>query len=404
MNTNIETKMIIANPGINANSEINISWHTDLSHTNSLLVLTKKEDTNWMNSKTYKGIYEKIDVFNHNYSIDSDRNDIYEDVIFLHYHVELKDLEPNTQYMYKVGEETFSDIHYFKTGSEEFSFAWVSDFHAYNPLPSRLRYAFDTTMKVIDKEKGTDFIFCGGDAIAWGGSYSFWETMYKEPLVKDYMWVNCLGNHDYMSRSNIKNTGDYFIHTNYFPRNGHTPFLGDSFYFTYGDTLFMVINSEVLGFVQESEDITITRNWLEKVLSSSNAKYKIVCQHYDWFQGVNGNSRPFGYLRYKDIFDKYHVKLAMANNNHVYVRTYPLYNDKIDSNGTTYIQSPSADNERGQDLKDYEHNSDIIAKRFSEGGKTVGILFVKIDNKKIRVSLYNRDIQIVDEYIIYKKN
>ena len=43
----MECFMIIANPGENANTEINISWHTDLDNTNCKLLFTKIDDINF---------------------------------------------------------------------------------------------------------------------------------------------------------------------------------------------------------------------------------------------------------------------------------------------------------------------------------------------------------------------
>lgn len=396
----MECYTIIANPGENANTEINISWHTDISNLNSKLIYTVYDDLKWEKAITIKGIYYLNDVFDGNYSITKDRKDIYERAIFLHYHVCLKNLMPNTKYMYKVGENEFSDVHYFKTGSTEFSFAWVSDFHAYLPLPNRLNSAFDTTEKVIEHEKNVDFIFCGGDAIAWGGSYSFWKDMYEKNLVKNYMWVNVLGNHDFMSRANHKNTSDYFKSTNYFPHNGYDGEIGSSYYFYYGNIIFIILNSEAMGFVLDSDEVQTCLNWIETVLENNKDKKAIICQHYDWFQGVTGASRKFGYLRYKELFDKYHVTLAMANNNHIYIRTYPLYQDEIKASGTVYIQSPSADNERGQICEPLAYNQDIIAKRFSEGNQTIGIIIVKVNEKRITITLYDRNIKVIDDTTI----
>lgn len=398
----MECFMIIANPGENANTEINISWHTDLDNTNCKLLFTKIDDINFEKATIISGTYVYNDIFDNVFSITKDRVDFYEKVKVLHYHVCLRNLLPNTKYMFKVGQNELSDIHYFKTGSTDFSFAWVSDFHAYTPIPSRLNNAFNTTEKIISKEGDVDFIFCGGDAIAWGGSYSFWKDLYEKDLVKKYMWVNILGNHDFMSRKNIKNTSAYFLSTSYFPRNGYVKEQGVAYHFIYGDTLFVIINNEAMGFVLDSPEVQKCRKWLCDILENTTCKYKIVCQHYDWFQGINGASRNFGYLRYKDIFDKYNVILALANNNHIYVRTYPLYNDNVSVKGTVYIQSPSSDNERGQEMGTLEYNKEKIASRFSEGNKTVGILTVRSNSKEITITLYDRELNIVDQCKINK--
>ena len=69
---------------------------------------------------------------------------IYEDAVFLDYNATLYNLEPDTEYMYKVGQNVLSDVQYFKTaGSTSFSFAWISDFHAYAPIPNRLKSAMN---------------------------------------------------------------------------------------------------------------------------------------------------------------------------------------------------------------------------------------------------------------------
>lgn len=224
--------------------------------------------------------------------------------------------------------------------------------------------------------------------------------MYEKDLVKNYMWVNVLGNHDFMSRANLKNTSDYFKSTNYFPHNGYKNEIGSSYYFYYGNILFIILNSEAMGFVLNSDEVQTCLNWIETILENNKDKKAIICQHYDWFQGVTGSSRKFGYLRYKELFDKYHVTLAMANNNHIYIRTYPLYQDEIKTSGTVYIQSPSADNERGQVCEELAYNQNIIAKRFSEGNQTIGIIVVKVNEEKIIITLYDRNIKVIDEATI----
>ena len=83
--------------------------------------------------------------------------------------------------------------------------------------------------------KNTDFVFCSGDAIAWGGSYSFWDQFTKIPSIKKYMWGNVLGNHDFMSRAYQKNTSEYFKEVHYFPENSYEGEFGVSYFFKYLD-------------------------------------------------------------------------------------------------------------------------------------------------------------------------
>ena len=115
--------MIVANPGQDASIEMNIGWHTYLENTKSYIVYTTKDDTNWTNQKKVFGSYEYVDVFDGVFSKDASGKSIYQDVKFLDYSVLLTDLLPDTEYMYKVGQNVLSDVQYFKTaGSTEFSF------------------------------------------------------------------------------------------------------------------------------------------------------------------------------------------------------------------------------------------------------------------------------------------
>ena len=143
--------MITCSPGEDSSIEMNIGWHTDLQYTESCVVYTTKDDVNWTNQKKVKGTYVKEDCFNGISTNNSSGSSFVQDDVFLDYNAVLTDLEPNTEYMYKVGQNAFSEVQYFKTaGSTNFSFAWISDFHAYDPIPNRLKSAM-SMIKTLDE-------------------------------------------------------------------------------------------------------------------------------------------------------------------------------------------------------------------------------------------------------------
>ena len=390
--------MIVANPGQDASIEMNIGWHTNVENTKSYIVYTTKDDTNWKNQKQVFGSYEYVDVFDGVFSKDASGKSIYQDVKFLDYSVLLTDLLPDTEYMYKVGQNVLSDVQYFKTaGSTEFSFAWISDFHTYAPIPNRLKSAMNMIQKLDEYNKGFDFIFSTGDEMAWGGSYAHWLDLFNEKYHKNYMWSGVIGNHDFMDGSNTKNKNDYFRSVHAYPTNGYEGEEGVCYYFTYSNVLFITMNNETQTSAAEVEK---AQKWFEEVVTRNPAQYIIVAQHYQWFSGSSGSfNNSTGYGRWKELFDKYNVDLAIAGNNHIYVRSKPIYQDKVSTDyryGTTYIQSPSSDNERGSDMGTLTYNKDIIAHRFSEGGKTVGGIIVNVSEEKIKVELLNRNGELLD--------
>ena len=120
-----EINMIITNPSENCNNSMNISYHTTLDNTDTFILYRKKYSKTW---KKAIPVINKVDVFDNVYSINLDRTDNYERVIFLHCKVTLENLEEDTTYFYKV--DGNDDVYSFKTAPEkDFSFIWISDFH-----------------------------------------------------------------------------------------------------------------------------------------------------------------------------------------------------------------------------------------------------------------------------------
>lgn len=394
--------MIVANPGEDSSYEINIGWHTDVEYTKSYVIYTTKDDVNWENQIKVFGKYEYTDLFNGISSKSKDGKDITEDAIFLDYSATLKDLLPATEYMYRVGQNILSEIQYFKTaGESKFSFAWISDFHAYSPLPNRLASAMDMLETLDEYNNGFDFVFSTGDEIAWGGSYSFWGDLFNEKYHKNYMWASVIGNHDYMDRTSTKSTNKFFKTVYNFPTNGYEGEEGVCYYFKYGNVLFITMDNETQ---KNDTEVKKAQDWFEKVVTENPAQYIVVAQHYQWFEGINGSfNNASGYGRWKELFDKYNVDVAMSGNNHIYVRSKLLYQDSVSDDynyGTTYIQASSSDNERGQTLKDLKYNQDVIEHRFSEGGNTVSGMIVNVTEEEFKIELLKRDGSIEDSVVI----
>lgn len=394
--------MITCNPGEDSSIEMNIGWHTDLEYTNSCVIYTTKDDTDWSEQKTVPGTYVKEDCFNGISTNNASGTSFVQDDIFLDYNALLTDLEPDTEYMYKVGQNVYSEVQYFKTaGSTEFSFAWISDFHAYAPIPNRLKSAMNMIKTLDTYNKGFDFIFDTGDTMAWGGSYNHWQTLFAEEYHQNYMWAGVMGNHDYMDKTNSKNRNDFFRSVYSFPTNGYEGEEGVCYYFKYSNCLFITMNNETQT---NATEVKKAQDWFEEVVQNNPAQYIIVSQHYQWFNGVTGGANnSTGYGRWKDLFDKYQVDLALSGNNHVYVRSHSLYQGKVSKDpnyGTTYIQAPSSDNERGQALGDWQYNKDLLAYRFSEGGKTIGGSIVNVTEEGIKVELLDRNGKVLDNVFI----
>lgn len=396
---------IIANPGENSSKNIRLNWHTDINAEKTYCYYTEFSDKKWDKSRKAKPKRELCCVFDSMYSKTPKGENTYERANFIRNTVELKKLKPSTKYMYRIGATpNDGEIRYFKTAPKhsEWTAGIISDFHAYTPLPKRVDSAM-SMLHTIEQQNGKelDFILHVGDIIAWGGSYSFWENLYEESFFKNYLWAGVNGNHDNMDRTNKKNSNAFFKHTNNNPDNGYNGEKGVCYHFTYGDALFIMLNNESM---RSDEGLAKAQEWVRNVIKKQkDAKFIIVMEHYQWFFGTDGKSSQ--YDRWKILFDECGVDLAISANNHIYARTNALYQGtETDGNkGTVYLQTPSSDNERGQELKEWTHNKDIIKFRWSEGANTTGALIMKACNDCLTLTLYDRNGSHIDSVIVKSK-
>lgn len=381
---------VIANPGESAAHCVRINWHTDQNSGKSYCTYTKCSDINWEQARKIKAKQELCTAFDSLFSKKASGEDFYENACFLRNTVELKNLEPGTTYMYSCGTGNREKIRYFKTApsSGEWSAAIISDFHAYTPLPKRVESAIEM-ISMLEKRNGNDFdlILHAGDICAWGGSYSFWQDLYSQSLFSKYMWAGVNGNHDNMDRKSTRLSNDYFYYTNNYPENGCKGEKGVCYYFKYSNVLFIMLNSESM---RSEEGLAAAQTWVKKTIKSNPSKFIIVMEHYQWFFATDG--RTSQYERWNHLFDEYGVDLAISGNNHIYARTNALYKgaETDGGKGTVYIQTPSSDNERGQELKEWTDNKDLIKFRWTEGARTVGALLLKANDNLLQLTLYDR--------------
>ena len=395
---------IIANPGENASTEIRLNWHTNLGSGQSYITYTKKSDKNWKKAIRVRANQELCTVFDSIYSKKPNGQDFYEDARFLRNTIALQGLKQNSEYKYKLSSSNEnSEIHYFKTApkAEKWDMGIIADMHVYAPLPNRQQAAMEMIQQLerVNK-KPLDMMLHVGDISAWGGSYSFWPTLYAHSTFSKYVWAGVNGNHDNMTRLNAQ-SNKFFKNVNNNPINGYEGEIGVSYYFVYGNALFVMLNNEAM---KSTEELAKAQEWTKEVIQNNPAKYIIVLSHYQWFMGDDGRSSQ--YNRWKELFDECGVDLAISGNNHIYVRTNALYaNQETDgSKGTVYIQTPSSDNSRGRSFDQQLYHKDIIKFRWSEGSQTVGALIMKANKKHLHLTLYDRNGNEIDQVSVKAKS
>lgn len=319
----------------------------------------------------------------------------------------LTNLKPDTDYCYRIitydkktGKKEHSETHRFHTaGASNWKAAVLGDFHSYSPEPKRLQSAMNR-LEVLDSvSDGVDWVLSTGDQCGWGGSLNFWTQLSEQPGFINYMWASVEGNHDSLDRDNNK-SDSFFRDSHYFPRNGYPGQVGNTYWFRYGDVLFLMLNNE--GMLKSGSQKPAIE-WMEKVIAENPSKYVVVVEHHQWLIGTDGANGQLD--RWEDVFDRLGVDLAISGHNHAYLRTYPLYdrNPVEADKGTYYVVTPSSDNERGRSLNPIKANKNLIADRWSEGHQTVGGMVMDVNPQRIAMTLYDRYGHVEDSFSVPAK-
>lgn len=396
-------------PGEDASSQINVSWDADTTVTDSYLLVCE----DGKQPVAYYPAQYLCDEFFNLPSASEQGEKIVETPVFLRCKVALSGLKADTPYNYVIcsgsarkakslrsAKGRLTDERHFKTaGADRWSACIISDLHCYTPLPARLESAMAMVNTVKDYDKSIDWVLHLGDLCAWGGSHSFWRRLYREDNFKNLMWAGVNGNHDNMSRGYEKQSHAFFRENAAYPQNGYADQQGVCYWFRYNNVLFVMLNNEAM---HDYMGLHEAQDWVKQVIteqknSSNPPVYTVVCEHYQWFSASGAFSH---YSRWHELFDQLGVDLALSGNSHIYVRSHPIYDGNVTdgSYGTVYLQTSSSDNERGRDIKEGPvRNSDKVAFRFTEGNHTISAIDLQVDDRKMTLTLLDRNGKTLDK-------
>ncbi|MCV6630359.1 MAG: metallophosphoesterase, partial [Flavobacteriaceae bacterium] len=261
----------------------------------------------------------------------------------------LDNLLPETNYFWQVisktqsGTTITSEIYTFKTvvnDDSAFSFALVGDAQCNRKTP----WAWKVISNLVWKDRPS-FVVNAGDLADWGPNKNEWVEEFLAPghqLMSRIPMYSVLGNHE--------GDADYYYQymANPVPEYWYT--------FTYGNAQFFMIDT--------NRDVSVGSdqyNWLAQELAKSTATWKIAVHHHppysseendhgDSFKGAQSKLANDKARDLPKLFDLYGVDFSLFGHTHVYERTWPLKNNRINQRkGTIYINSGGA----GGGLEDF---------------------------------------------------
>ena len=261
--------------------------------------------------------------------------------------VTLKNLQPGTTYYYQVaGKESES----FTTDDDTsaFSFIFVGDPQIGSSNEEKAKtpediqkptfltaqseavrndtfnwsYTLDRAYAKTGNSAG--FILSSGDQIQTNaekvadGTVSEMEYAgYLSPdVMKSVPVATTVGNHD---ADNANYT--YHFNTPNLSDLGDNGYVGGDYYFTYGDALFMILNTQDTNVSEHKQFIE------ETVAANQDCKWRIVTLHQDIYGSAEHSNEPeITNLRYSlvPIFEENDVDIVLTGHDHAYSRTKML--------------------------------------------------------------------------------
>lgn len=240
----------------------------------------------------------------------------------------LSGLQPDTQYMYRVGSDgSWSEVLSFKTSAdtEAFSFLYLGDVQeGYAEWECMLE-------KVYDENPHIKFALLGGDLTNDDDDYIEWEEFLGAAtgLFSKIPIMPAKGNHD----------GELFFEFFTLPDVGPYEVVGNRFYsFDYGDAHFVVLDtSNVIN--------NTVKQWLRQDLQNTAQKWKFAVFHHPAYQSFDDNKTIDDALRehWVPILEQNQVDMVFVGHQHVYMRTHPIFEGKVAANsyGIVYVMGNS---------------------------------------------------------------
>ncbi len=212
-------------------------------------------------------------------------------------------------------------------------------------------FAWDRTLKLaLAKDPDVSFVISAGDQVNKTGKPKEEEyAAYLAPeALKGLPVATTIGNHDSLNPDYM-----YHFHNPNATQNGLTEAGGD-YYYSYGEGLFIVINTNNYNVAEHEKTIQ------EAVASDPKAAWRVLTFHQDIYgTGLDHSDTDGMILRTQltPIIDKYDIDVVLQGHDHTYSRSKLLYGDGQSHSGYEFRL-----NDEGSDY-DWDHAYDVAADR-----------------------------------------
>lgn len=316
-------------PGVNE-TELNLAWY---SHTSEIPKVKIADNKEMSNAVEFGGTQEDIN-----------------DTVAGYYSnkVTVKNLQENKQYYYQVYKNgEWEDTKSYKTGSfKNYSILYVGDpqigaskgqtsaeedqmsENGDNLAARNDSFNWNQVLTNATAQHDVSFMISAGDQVNTANKEDEYAGYLSAAPLASLPVATTIGNHDsksaqYTYHYNNPNTFDKTVDTNVEYVTGATA-AGTDYYYTYGDVLFIVIDTN-------NYNCATHENVIKKAIEENgDCKWRVVTFHQDIYGSGYDHSDSDGIVlrtQLTPLFDKYNIDVVLQGHDHTYSRTYQLTGD-----------------------------------------------------------------------------
>lgn len=417
---------IFTNPAEKSETSVNISFHS--FNGKVVCEYTKASDKEFKDAKKIKLTGTECETEEYYEMKEKNVKDYpeYQDKVMYTYHVTINELEPGTEYIYRISTKNArTDTYSFTTGAgkKDFSFIWTSDVHSDPDEKHKINIVNKITEKLEERAANPiELVLFSGDIVKYGNYLSAWREWDRADLTKKAIFAATPGNKEYyklMNRESESKTkyysDEWFNDMLNNPQNGAEGIEG-TYYFLYNRVLFISLDScKEKGSgnkvkVDNAKVLKAEQDWFRNTVNSEkgNFDYIVVQLHYEFFihdYDENTELAPEGstYSKWHEIFDECGVDFALSGNYHEYCRSKRLYNDAIatdNEHGTVYVTNTELT--EYIDLIPVTSSKEERVECYVLGTSTHASIF-DVTDEKMTMKLVDYNGDICDTVVVQKK-
>ena len=338
-------------------------------------------------------------------------------------------LKQATAYVYRVGDGTnWSAVNSCTTKdiSNGFDFLLAGDpqIGAGGDLAKDGAGWLDTLNKATNKFSNFSFIMSVGDQVNNGSELNGqsneleYDEFFKPDELKNMPIAAIPGNHEgygvgHITHFNLPNMSDKYgiFTTNRYESDKSSGTTGNDYYYVYGNTLFMMLNSNDINAQDHKAFMQ------EAIAANPNVKWKIAAMHHSIYSSATHETDEDIAARrvtHPEVFEALDIDVVLDGHDHSYTRTYQMSGAKsVDADdakdgkvtnpeGVLYITADSASGSKYYELQQPDVNNYYEAKKEQDHVPTFSDVSIK--NNSFTITTYRTDtMEAIDTYTINKQ-